>query len=125
MIKLRHFALLFISSTILCGATAASARQRSIVIVDQVVPNDTSFLDVSFNFARNNGHAWIEYTTAWNDETSLDVRVLVSGLSYDKESKKIIFANGSERVVCANVQGPTWAAPLGETVKPTGQMRSE
>jgi hypothetical protein len=96
---------------------------RSVVVIDEVVPSSTNFVDASFNFDKNSGDAWVEAETTWNDDDPDVEKAKVSNLSFIRSSMQIIYDESGRKIVCANVKGPSWTAPLGDTVKPTGNCR--
>jgi hypothetical protein len=88
------------------GMLPAMAAQTGDVVRETVFEQPVGHVNLAAHFAvdRKDGRAWIDVVLTdsdYPDRVPVVVRKKVDGLSYDQNSKQVIYRSGSKKIVCA------------------------
>ena len=108
--------------SLLSATSVYASNATKIIIIDEQIDNSLAIFELRFNTNKRLGRAWIEAVLEYDNPDKgigYAARGLIPGLSYDVSQKQIVLQTDNKRIVCANVKGPTWRVPLGDTIVPT------
>lgn len=93
---------LLIAALILSSLSAFAKK----IEIERTSINAYYTMSAKFDFNPELGRAWVEFTGSFSDPDAMSeiYRIKVTGLSFDKENAQIVYTDGNETVVCANVR---------------------
>lgn len=105
----------------LLAATATATAAESTPIFKAPIGSHEASKSKRFAINPELGRAWVEINV-WHDPAELNEfhRVLVPGLSYDKQASRVVFDADGQSVVCATVRDEGFWIFKHQRVVPTG-----
>lgn len=110
-----------VRSAVLAVGLAMSMPALSMTVASIPIPESLVSTQKQFRINPELGRAWVEVSMSFTDnDVSESYRYQVPGLSFDKNSRRVVFAQAGKSVTCATLS-PAGMGPFKrDRVVPTG-----